>query len=533
MEETLSRIIAELDELRHCDTPNNPQPPPLSQQSLSDLQFLVDDSESLDQLYDELSAKNLSPSLLIQPIASAMDSGPPNVSLAASKVYLSLLLCPNAPVFTLFTPMSFLSFLRSIRRSFKHRSVGQSSHDEQRMNSENATVRKRKLGGRGKASKKNVRVSQNDDNEGEDCQFDVRALLPVLEKLVPVMSLIHLDRFPDSLKSLVQTMAEVLVLALEFCVNVGQYNRLADMCSRVLKEVLRPEHGEPSNTAAEVLKSLSSLILMTKSQARTFALDFVTTQMMRITKDYEGVEKAMINFPRFLAQRAPEKSEPRALAVESIMEIVRVMRFEDQIGFVKYVVQMAQGKSNLRLLAVDLILNLTTSLKDPLGMNSENEPWGRWCLEALMKRCSDTNAAIRARALSNLAQLVGSLSRDAKSQDALKNLLESCTVGDVNAGASINNLLRRRCMDDKTAVRKAALLLVTKLTALLRGALDETVLKTMGMACSDPLISMRKTAIAALSEVVLLLILPSNSFSNLFAELCLSQNADAKFNSLE
>lgn len=408
--------------------------------------------------------------------------------------------------------MSFLSFLRSIRRSFKHRSAGQSNLDEQNKGSQSAAHRKRKNGGRGRASRKNARNFQNDDDEGEDCEFDVRALLPVLEKLVLVMGLIHLDRFPDSLKSLVQTMAEVPVLALELCGNVGTYNKMVNMCSRVLREVLRPEHGEPTDTATEVLKSLSSLILLPKSQARTFALGFVTNQIMSITKDHDGVKKAMINFPRFLVQKAPEKSEPRALAVESIMEIVRVMAFDDQIGFVKYVVQMAQGKSNLRLLAVDLILNLVISLKDPLGVNSEHEmeePWGLWCLEALINRCSDVSAAIRARALSNLAQLVGFLSSDAKSKVVLKKFMESGSVRDKNVEARINHLLRRRCMDDKAAVRKAAILLVTKLTALLGGAVDEMVLKTMGMACSDPLISMRKAAIAALSEVVLLLILPS------------------------
>ncbi|KAL0414744.1 UNVERIFIED_CONTAM: hypothetical protein Sradi_1676100 [Sesamum radiatum] len=55
-------------------------------------------------------------------------------------------------------------------------------------------------------------------------------------------------------------------------------------------------------------------------------------------------------------------------------------------------------------------------------------------------------------------------------------------------------------MDEKAAVRKAALLLISKLTALLGGELDEELLKTVGMACSDPLVSIRKVAISALSE---------------------------------
>ena len=115
------------------------------------------------------------------------------------------------------------------------------------------------------------------------------------------------------------------------------------------------------------------------------------------------------------------------------------------------------------------------------------------------------SGAIRARALSNLAQLVGFLSRGERTSVVLKEFMGFGKVGDGNVEGGMNDMLRRRCMDDKAAVRKAALLLVTNLTSLLGGAIDEVVLKTMGMACSDPLISMRKAAITALSEVVYLL----------------------------
>lgn len=42
--------------------------------------------------------------------------------------------------------------------------------------------------------------------------------------------------------------------------------------------------------------------------------------------------------------------------------------------------------------------------------------------------------------------------------------------------------------------------MVTELTALLGGNFDGVVLKTTGMACSDPLVSTRKATIPALSE---------------------------------
>ncbi|KAG5006026.1 hypothetical protein JHK85_024568 [Glycine max] len=480
MEETVSRVISELEDLR-----GNPQPPPLSEQTLTNLLFLLKHSLS-ESLYDELSSKNLSPSSLIPPIASAMDSSPPHHSLLASDVFLSLLLAPNAPVFTLFTPMSFLSFLRSLRRSCKAHSHPGPAQD----NSQNG---KRKRPGRGRAKN----PQNEDDSPDTSSQHDPRVLLRVLEKLVEVMGLIHLNRFPETLKSLIQTVAEIPVTSLNTCGNAAVYSRLLSLCSHVLKEVLKSEHGEPSNTAAEVLKSLCSLVLMAKSQARTFALGFVTS----LGNQCDDVKKALVNFPRYLAKKAPEKAEPRALAVESIMEVVKVMGFDDQIAFVKYVVQMAQGKSSLRLLAVDLILNLVMSLKDPLGVESEeSEVWGIWCLEVLLKRCSDVSGAIRARALSNLAQLVGFLSRGERTSVVLKEFMGFGKVGDGNVEGGMNDMLRRRCMDDKAAVRKAALLLVTNLTSLLGGAIDEVVLKTMGMACSDPLISMRKAAITALSE---------------------------------
>ncbi|WJX27830.1 hypothetical protein P8452_16611 [Trifolium repens] len=482
MEETISRIVTEIEDLRENHHIDNPQP--LSEQSLTDLQTLLKNSQSLDPLYDAVS-----PSHLIPPIATAMDSSPTPHSLLASHVFLSFLLSPNAPVFTLFTPLSFLSFLRSIRRSFKNHNP----------NNNPQQVRKRK---RNSKNKKSVQNDEDEPNSPNSIQkLDVRVLLPLFEKLVSVMSLIHLDRFPESLKSLVQTISEVPLTAIESCGNEVQYSRLVSLCSRILKEVLKPEHGEPSETAAEVLKALSPLVVMPKSQVTSFAVGFVTS----LARDSDGVKKALVNFPRYLAHKAPDKAEPRALAVDFIMEVVRVMELGDQVEFVKYVVKMTQGKTNLRLLGVDLILNLVTSLKDPLGVNSMEEEgkeaWGLWCLDALVKRCSDVSATIRGRALSSLAQVVGFLSGSDRASLVLKEFMG---FGDGNVegvgGKEINEMLRRRCVDEKAIVRKAALLLVTNLTALLGGAIDEVVLKTMGMACSDSLVSIRKAAVAALSE---------------------------------
>ncbi|KAK3189568.1 hypothetical protein Dsin_029129 [Dipteronia sinensis] len=493
---TISRIIADLEETltnssSNSNHNNHHQAAPISHSTLTDLQSLLDanDPDIVFRFFDNLSSKkNFSASSLVPPISSTMDSTTTNLSLSASKVYLSLLLSPNSPVFTLFTPMAFLSLLRSIRRSLKNPQQGSSGGS-------NLLVRCKKKGrARGR---KNVERESDGFNNNES-GFDAKMFFLIMKKLESVMGLIHLNRFPDSLKSLIQTVTEIPVLSssLELGGGLGSYGNLIDLCGRILSKLMRSEHGSVESTAAEVLKSLTPLILMGKCQARTFALGFLSNQMMGMARESEEIKKAVVNLPKYLVNKAPEKAEPRGLAVEAIMEIVKAMEVEDQIGFSEYTVKMSRGKANLRLLAVDLILTIMMSLRDPLGVDLDVEvenSWGFSCLEALIQRCSDFSAVIRARALSNLAQLVGIFSNDDRTRRVLKQVIGS-------EEGEMNGLLRKRCTDEKAAVRKAALLLITKVTSLLGGSIDKFILKTMGMSCSDPLVSIRKAAITALSE---------------------------------
>ncbi|XVE65605.1 hypothetical protein DITRI_Ditri08aG0013700 [Diplodiscus trichospermus] len=501
MEEIIARMLTDLEEINQIPNTQS-QSPLISRSTLLDFKSLLstDDADLLSQFFDELPSKSLSPSLLTNLLSFTMDSASScHLSLLASEVYLSLLLSPNSPVFTLFTPISFLSLLRSLRRAFKNRPLAQS---EESPPSNAPRYRKRKGGGRGRGTRSNVRSSGGYSEEESD-SLDIKEVFSVFEMLVSVLGLIHLDRFPDCLKSLIQTIGEIPLMAMDKFENMASFNRLMEFCSRVLSQVLRSEDGEMASTAAEVLKALSPLILMVKSQARSFALGFVTKTMMVSGKESDGIKKAVVNFPRYLAQKAPEKAEPRALAVDSIVEVVKEMDFDDQLGFIEYVLKMTQGKANLRLLGVDLITMMLMSLRDALGVDSDikvRDYWGTRCLEALILRCSDLSAGIRARALLSLAQVVGFLSGDDRNKGVLKEVMGLGEGGEERLEGGMNCLLRKRCMDEKAVVRKAALLLVTKLTALFGGSIDGVVLKTMGMACSDPLVSIRKAAVSALSE---------------------------------
>lgn len=324
---------------------------------------------------------------------------------------------------------------------------------------------------------------------------DLSSLLPrVLELLDSVLCRVRLDNTPDAVKSLVDTVAKILS-------SSSGHHRLPDLCFLVLYRIVsKPEHGDQTTLAVEVLRSLTPMILSpAKSASRASALGFVTEKMVPLAQENDAVKEALVYLPRFLATKAPEKSELRVCAVDSIMVIVRAMKQEDQIRYADYVVKMTQGKPQLRLLAVDLILALLTLLPDPLGVKGSaqefnDKAWGLTCLQALVQRCSDSSPGIRARALTNTAQLLGSLTGDSGNSARLWELSGISSV-------DFNELLWRRCQDDKAVVRKAALLLITKSTTIMRGPLDDLLLRTLSSACSDPLVSIRKAAVAALSEV--------------------------------
>ncbi|KAI9196349.1 hypothetical protein LWI28_023173 [Acer negundo] len=447
---TISRIIADLEETLTNSSSNSNhnhhhhQAAPISQSTLTDLQSLLDanDPDIVFRFFDNLSSKkNFSASSLVPPISSAMDSTTTNLSLSASKVYLSLLLSPNSPVFTLFTPVAFLS-------PALHSPIPQEPTTGVQWWVQFAGQVQKEGTGSWEEECREESDGFNNDVSG----FDAKMFFLVMKKLESVMGLIHLNRFPDSLKSLIQTVTEIPVLSLSLELGGG-----------LVDEERARERGEHRGGGVEVADAVDFDGKVSIEDVRFGVFDQSNDGY---GQDSEEIKKTVVNLPKYLVNKSPEKAEPRGLAVEAIMEIVKAMEVEDQIGFAEYTVKMSRGKANLRLLA---------------------------CLEALIQRCSDSSAVIRARALSNLAQLVGFFSNDDRTTRVLKQVIGS-------EEGEMNGLLRKRCTDEKAAVRKAALLLITKVTSLLGGSIDKFILKTMGMSCSDPLVSIRKAAITALSE---------------------------------
>ncbi|KAG9443799.1 hypothetical protein H6P81_015139 [Aristolochia fimbriata] len=475
MGDSLLRIVDELESLHNSNDQSSVSPSTLQQ-----IRSLFEDEEECERLFSE----NLPHSSIVQSLTVCMDSLNPSVSLSACDVYLSILVCPSSPLYSFFTPLSFLSLLQSMKRCFKHHRPGAAP-------SSNFEVSSKKNNRKRKGRVRDKEAGSLDGDSGTP-RINVSLLFKILGKLDALLGRIHLGRFPESLKSLIETTAEILVMGIELSETAAHSHKFTDLCFGLMQSVLNPDHGDQSVSAMEVLKSLSPAIILLRSQVRTLALRFVTDRVMTMAKESPAIKKVTVYFPRFLIGKAPEKSESRVFAVESIMEIVKSMEFEDQVGFADYVVKMTEGKAQLRIIAVDLIPMLIMSLPDP--SDQESSSWDLKCLEALTSRCSDASAGIRARALSNMANVLAFLSDNQGKLVLLRNTLGSEKV-------KLNDLLRRRCKDSKAAVRRATLHVIMKYTALMSGGVDEVMLKLIGVACSDPLVSIRKAAVSALSEI--------------------------------
>ncbi|KAJ1695196.1 hypothetical protein LUZ63_011894 [Rhynchospora breviuscula] len=450
----LSDLLSELQILVSVSggAASSSDPPPLSDSILSGLYSHLSASTGPSSLVSRLPSIDLSLSSLLRHLSSSIDSTSVKPSLHASFAYLSLLLSPSSPLVSLFSPLHFLSILRSLRRYLKNQAIS----------SPDSTKQKPK-------TKAHSKFEQN-RQPGDTSNLIVK----VLGLISDLLTRIQLESYNDTRKSLIDTISEIM--------GSSHYHALSNSCFFILRIIVSESgHGDRGEATVEILRLLAPLMLLSiKSPVRVGVIGFIGREIVPLGNEDEGVKKALVFLPRFLANKAPEKVEPRACAVETILEITNVFNGEELLEFVDYVVKLAKGKPKLRLLAVDLILGL-------LNISKESDSGSSWrvvCLKALVERCSDTIAGIRARAIGNIAQVFGEMS-DRREEIGMEGF---------------SDMVRRRCSDEKAAVRKAALVLITKAMGLI-GTVDASLLGVLGSACSDPLVSIRKAALLAISEV--------------------------------
>jgi len=220
--------------------------------------------------------------------------------------------------------------------------------------------------------KNNLNLNTNQHPSFDDCGWGYCTEKQVEEIFLKNLEFVYNEAIP-----------KLVALGDDENVSLKVVVRSGHCCGSILRQVLKVEHRGQDMTVVEGLKSLSPLNFSAKSQARELALVFVINDMSNIAQEASPVMKALVNLPRYLSQKEPEKTDARCLAIESIMEIVTSIESDDQVGFIKYVMKMAQGESFFRYLVVDLIRKLMTSLEDPVGSGLEHEMEHSWKLKCL------------------------------------------------------------------------------------------------------------------------------------------------------
>ncbi|CAN6347963.1 unnamed protein product [Urochloa humidicola] len=450
-----SAVLSELAALhRRASSSSSSASPSLSLPSIT---FLSSAPAAATSLFPRLAAAGVPASSLLPPLEASLSAH----GLPAAVAYLRLLLAPASPLLTLFSPLPFLSLLLAIRKAASSAGAGAANPSS------------------GSGGGGNPRKRKNQRHQPAAAPRAAPSLLPrALSLLADAAGRLPLRDHPDARRSLVDTAAELAAFD-------------------VLAGVLGSDYH--AEAVQDVIRALAPVVLSaTKSATRLAAVQFLVTKLVPLGAEVgeDVVRKAVGYLPRYMAVKAPDKAEARALAVEAIVEVVRSLGAEDRDGFAGYVVAMSKGKAKGRLLAVDLVLAMLPVLLPSDGevCDLEEGSWGLKCFWMLVERCSDTVGGVRARALTNAAQALDLLSERGVEVDRLQEVMR---IGDMGLG----ELLRRRCTDDKAAVRKAALVLITKAIGLVGRPIDESLLCAMGSACSDPLVSIRKAAFAAISEV--------------------------------
>uniref|UniRef100_A0A0E0MNB9 Condensin complex subunit 1 C-terminal domain-containing protein n=1 Tax=Oryza punctata TaxID=4537 RepID=A0A0E0MNB9_ORYPU len=466
---SLSTFLSELAAL-HRRSSGSSSSPPLS---LASLTFLSSTAASSSSVFPRLAAAGLPASSLSAPLAASLSSAHP---LTAAVAYLRLLLAPASPLLSLFSPLAFLSLLLALRKSAAS-SSSSSAASASAAHYGGANPSSGSGSGKGNHPRNRKRKSHQ-QRQSPVAQAPPSLLPKALALLADAAGRLPLGEHPDARRSLVDTAAELAAF---------------DVLVAVLGS------GYYAEAMPDLVRALAPVALSgSKSAARAAAVEFLARKVVPLGVEggEDGVRKAVGYLPRYLAAKAPEKSEARALAVEAIVEVVRAMGQLEVEGFAGYVLAMAKGKAKGRLLAVDLVLAmlplLLPSEGDDCGLQEGS--WGLKFVRVLVERCSDTVGGVRARALTNAAQALDVLSERGMEVDQLQEVMR---IGNMGLG----ELLRLRCTDDKAAVRKAALVLITKAIRLIGRPVDESLLSAMEAACSDPLVSIRKAALAAISEV--------------------------------
>ncbi|EIE24970.1 hypothetical protein COCSUDRAFT_83663 [Coccomyxa subellipsoidea C-169] len=229
-----------------------------------------------------------------------------------------------------------------------------------------------------------------------------------------------------------------------------QLSRVAAAAYAVLLELLQPIHGIVRETAAAVLRHLMPGLLglsepgaapsddgSTPPQRSAAAVrsEIIAFAKSAVSANLECRE-AVAALARYVVLKAPDKADFRSLAVDCAMQLTAELPMTDRTNFVVFAARLSRtakgtpsrnshlgspsaleaatpagshavsGTSSGQSTDARSLVDTAATVAPNLGEDASPAPCGTICLALLLQRCSDKSAAVRGKALANLAAAV-------------------------------------------------------------------------------------------------------------------------------
>lgn len=414
------------------------------------------------------------------------------------------------------------------------------------------------VGGAARAVRKACRKKAEGMHEEKEERDVLRDLVRLLAR---VMKLVSMKEHPEMLKVVVEALVELTSSENTFPnrERQGPDRVVCERAYEALLSVVHRRHGDVRELAALVLRALSPNVLLGAGGSgrqgkappappkwRWSVQQDTLAFVRKLSQSTPEAMDAVAGLARHVSIRCPDKAEYRSSAVHAISQMAVQMSPNEQRRLVGFMQRLSKAtKPAQRIVAVESVgsfLNMLEGILDPSAEINQVEAnsletgekictttCGQLCLLTLVQRSSDKIPSVRSRAL---ACLVGSLEdfetgkelgvvvEVMKKTEHLPGLKpsptkEGCENGvDARTGSSplsaehggnlfqaLLKIVHRRCFDEKAAVRKSAILLLSLLLTSKQKTLSKEDMGALEAACLDPLVSIRKVALGAVAQI--------------------------------
>ncbi|XP_056398365.1 condensin-2 complex subunit D3 isoform X2 [Hyla sarda] len=346
-------------------------------------------------------------------------------------------------------------------------------------------------------------------------------------------------------------------LAFSESTPINRMNYVPQLAYHGLWLLCLPIHGEGNQTLRRLFQRLLSVILMVKGGEGS------NSAMLAITAPVTGARDQAVQFVSFLVDKLkeasfpvllillqhicakfPDKSDYRASAAQALVKLLEKLPSPEYATFIDWLYKYSRNaKISYRVFALDVAVALlelperTADASFPLEKIKFLQH--KFLLQAMVfSRCSDKAPTVRSKALSCLAQC---LEKNAASE-GVTELLQGSTCRTISGttvtaesmvnGTEASNhtrktigalrtievtdegdhmgadgrdtlvMLRLRAGDEKTNVRKSALQVLVNILKYNLIPCSSEDLSTLQDRCRDPAVSVRKQALASLTELL-------------------------------